>query len=973
MKNKLLQAINRLIFVVLMLSFSAIAFAQNVGIGTAKPAVRLDVAGTGAYDLAATEGDFRLGDSVYRLKIGVGNTGANAGHAYIAASRKLFLGTFRNGFERTQSIVIDDSGKVGIGVTNPQYNLDATGDIQLGASSDNSLGNVGIGIPPFPLAKLALNSNQLYTALIQNDNPFSDLSKFALYVFGNFEADGNTTLAPSLDSSIGNVGIGSMPISTAKLIVSSNQQNTGIFQNTDSTKQALYVSGNTTLTGTPNNSTGNTGVGSVAISTAKLFVRSSQEYAGYFENIAPGKTGLYVVGNTILGNSADNTQGNVGIGTSTAADAKLKVRGNQQYTGYFENTDPNKFALIADGQFKVLGTSILSHTFVLGSFVTTGQATLTNTLDNTGGNVSMGVLPSDNIKMLVKSNQDFTGYFENTDPGKSALQVVGQFRVNGSTTLGKTLFQDGLTANGPVTLANSPDNSLGNVAVGSLPATNTKFLANSSQDTTAIFQNTAGKTALSVKGKLVADGDITLSQTSGNVGIGIKPVTNAKLLVSSSLDTTASFQNTTGKTALSVNGKIIANGAVTLAQNTGNVGIGIVPVTNTKFLVSSSLDTAASFQNIACKTALSVKGKLVADGDITLAQNTGNIGVGSTPLNDIKLYVLSNQLNTAYFHNSGGNNALTADGNVVLTKFTDNTRGNVGVGVDPANNAKLTVKSSLDYAAWVENTDATKPALYVKGRTLADGFVRLANSFDNSLGNVGIGNEPFLDTKLFVKSNQAYAAWVENINPANLALFVNGKMKLNGTSSTALDIVKGGDIRMEDDNSTSAVLLFAQPPSTAGAYNYVFTVLSDGKTFSFNGAGGSVSSDARLKQDITPIDNSLEKLMQLNGYSYRFKSKSDDPQKELGVLAQEVKAVLPEAVYTDSKGMYSVSYNSLVPLLINAVKEQQQQIADWKNKLGVQQEKLNTQQEEIAALKTMLTNQQELAKRIAGLEAVVGK
>jgi hypothetical protein len=545
------------------------------------------------------------------------------------------------------------------------------------------------------------------------------------------------------------------------------------------------------------------------------------------------------------------------------------------------------------------------------------------------------------------------------------LDVLGTFRVDGT-----------------VVLSNSENNLFGNVSIGGNNYNNRKLAVTSSEDYTASFENTGGKIALYVKGLALVEGDVNLSNSidasRGNVGIGGAIYTDRKLAVNSNEAYTAYFRNTGGKTALMAEGNVTLTPA---SDNTnGNVGIGDIPLTNTKLMVTSNQDTSASFQNTAGKTALSINGKTIINGEITLAPIAGNIGVGVNPLNDIKLYALSNQLHTAYFHNSGGNNALTADGNVVLTKFTDNTRGNVGVGVDPANNAKLTVKSSLDYAAWVENTNASKMALYVKGKTIADGFVRLANSFDNSQGNVGIGNEPFLDTKLFVKSNQAYAAWVENINPANLALFVNGKMKLDGTSGTALNVVKGGDIRMEDDNGTSSVLMYAQVPGTTGENKAVFSVLSDGKTFSFNGPGGSVSSDARLKQDITPIDNSLEKLMQLNGYSYRFKTKATDPQKELGVLAQEVKAVLPEAVYTDSKGMYSVSYNSLVPLLINAVKEQQQQIADWKNKLQEQQEALaawkntvTSQQDEIAALKTQLNGQQELAKRIAQLEAITLK
>jgi len=185
----------------------------------------------------------------------------------------------------------------------------------------------------------------------------------------------------------------------------------------------------------------------------------------------------------------------------------------------------------------------------------------------------------------------------------------------------------------------------------------------------------------------------------------------------------------------------------------------------------------------------------------------------------------------------------------------------------------------------------------------------------------------------------------------------NGTVTLDGGSGEAFSILNGGDVRIFDDPGTSSALIYAGAPASTGENKAILTFLSDGKTFSFNGTGGAVSSDARLKQDIIPLTNSLQKIMQLNGYSYRFKTKALDEQKEIGVLAQEVKKVLPEAVYTDDKGLYSVSYNALLPLLINAVKEQQTQINELKQKLDQQQDLLKRlQQLEAIVLKQQVTN-----------------
>ena len=79
-------------------------------------------------------------------------------------------------------------------------------------------------------------------------------------------------------------------------------------------------------------------------------------------------------------------------------------------------------------------------------------------------------------------------------------------------------------------------------------------------------------------------------------------------------------------------------------------------------------------------------------------------------------------------------------------------------------------------------------------------------------------------------------------------------------------------------------------------------------------------SDRRLKQNVISIDNSLEKIEKLRGVSYELKSNVGTPR--LGLIAQEVKEVVPEVVSQDEEtDMYKVSYQSLVPLLIEAIKE----------------------------------------------------
>ncbi len=85
------------------------------------------------------------------------------------------------------------------------------------------------------------------------------------------------------------------------------------------------------------------------------------------------------------------------------------------------------------------------------------------------------------------------------------------------------------------------------------------------------------------------------------------------------------------------------------------------------------------------------------------------------------------------------------------------------------------------------------------------------------------------------------------------------------------------------------------------------------------------SSDERLKKDITPIGDSLGKILKLNGVTYSWKDASRSEARQIGVIAQDVEKVFPEAVATNDKGMRSVAYGNLVAPLIEAVKELKKQ------------------------------------------------
>ncbi len=93
------------------------------------------------------------------------------------------------------------------------------------------------------------------------------------------------------------------------------------------------------------------------------------------------------------------------------------------------------------------------------------------------------------------------------------------------------------------------------------------------------------------------------------------------------------------------------------------------------------------------------------------------------------------------------------------------------------------------------------------------------------------------------------------------------------------------------------------------------------------------SSDERLKDNITPIENSLEKVGQLKGYEFDWNDNQEVYEgHDVGVIAQEVEKVVPEIVETrEHDGYKAVKYEKLVPLLINAINELKAEIEELKS------------------------------------------
>ena len=92
------------------------------------------------------------------------------------------------------------------------------------------------------------------------------------------------------------------------------------------------------------------------------------------------------------------------------------------------------------------------------------------------------------------------------------------------------------------------------------------------------------------------------------------------------------------------------------------------------------------------------------------------------------------------------------------------------------------------------------------------------------------------------------------------------------------------------------------------------------------------SSDERLKDNITKIDNPLDKVLSISGNTFDWNEKSNKSGHDVGLIAQEIEKVLPEAVTTRDNGYLAVDYHKVVPLLVEAVKELSDKVEDQKHK-----------------------------------------
>lgn len=306
------------------------------------------------------------------------------------------------------------------------------------------------------------------------------------------------------------------------------------------------------------------------------------------------------------------------------------------------------------------------------------------------------------------------------------------------------------------------------------------------------------------------------------------------------------------------------------------------PTTNTYGLVNLEIGSGASTDDFTLVDW--VNGPYFIETAIDISGGTAYIIMGTSQLLSVP-YAL---------HARTADSTLTNDGDWTIN--ADNqysaVSGNVGIGANaPMNKLDVNGKISITESGAANSMVLLNGPVWEHGsgpQTFGDGGAYfMVGSFESSFESAGIYGD-----------GDAVTIWAPgdgvNGQPAAL-LYVNDE-----------DFFDGSDM---DPYNNSAI-----------------------KAYLNNDGNWVAASDRNRKENIVELENVLQRLMQVNGYSYNFKlspveiEKGDKVVTTFGVIAQEVIKAFPEIVDVAADGSHYVCYTELIPILIESIQEQQELI-----------------------------------------------
>ena len=395
-------------------------------------------------------------------------------------------------------------------------------------------------------------------------------------------------------------------------------------------------------------------------------------------------------------------------------------------------------------------------------------------------------------------------------------------------------------------------------------------------------------------------------------------------------------------------------------SGTGNVGIGTTTPESKLHLAGSlkifdgtqgaSKVLTSDANGLASWQALPVipANAWTASGNNIFNNNTANVGIGtSTPNSPIS------------FANTVGNK---------ISLWGSSSTSNYGLGVQsgllqlytdaPAANIAFGSGSSSSFTEIARIINSGEYGMSLKGRLQLTTGTQSSGLWMTNIANTQ--NVTFMGMAAdnltgFYSPGGAGWGLTMNTSNANVGIGLNGgnptkplsfpaslgeKILLypGGVGEVGIGVY-GGELRLHCDIPGGKVSFGTQ--DNAGNFDQTALAQRNGVfAFSVLGSlwvnGTTYASDERFKQNITSISSPLEKLLQINGVEYEMKTtefakNNFQPGRQMGLLAQNVEKIVPEAV-NEKDGYKGVDYARLVPLLIESIKELKREIEELKAK-----------------------------------------